>query len=181
MRLLAVAVVAAVLLAGCNQGTSTDHPAPGIDPATGETRIGPNWTYMDTKGVTHGRDSTLGAPAGIFFMAVWCPKCARLAPNLADIYAEYESRGFQMYSISWDPQTSPSKLDEWSRTYNNNWPHGLDPRSRVAQTFDVTSQSSMVILDANGNPVKTWIYDNPSKAALREAIDEAFARSAAGA
>lgn len=166
-----------LLLAGCAQSGAQDHEPPQPDPATGETPLGPAWSFTDTDGVARSRDGALGQPAAIFFMATWCGKCQALAPRLAAAEDEYAGRGFRMHTVSWDPQEDADDLRRWKDQYDHDWPHGVDAGSRIAQTFDITRQSSLVVLDGHGNPVRTWVYANPSADDLRAAIDEAYARS----
>lgn len=176
MRLVPL-VAACLLLAGCSQSTQMNHDAPSPDPATGEVPLGPSWSFTDIDGQVHSRDSSLGQPSLLFFMATWCSKCQALAPRLADVQDDFADRGLQAYTLSWDPQEDARDLRDWKAHYKQDWPHGLDTGSRIAQTFDITSQSSIVVLDGNGNPVRTWIYANPSAADLRSAIDAAYERT----
>lgn len=164
-------------LAGCTQSSSQQHPAPTLDPTTGEVPLGPAWSFTDTDGIMRSRDAVLGAPSAIFFMATWCPKCQSTAPRLADLHDEFATRGLSLHTVTWDPQEDNADLEGWKSRYDQPWPHGRDVGSRIAQTFDITRQSSIVVLDGSGNLVQSWTYATPSAAALREAVEEAFARS----
>jgi cytochrome oxidase Cu insertion factor (SCO1/SenC/PrrC family) len=177
MRLLLAVALVSVLVAGCTQPGVQSHPEPEPDPRTGEAPVGPAWSFVDTDGQARGRDDALGGPAAIFFMATWCGKCQVLAPRLGGVAAEYEARGLSMHTVSWDPQEDDADLQDWKARYGHDWPHGVDAGSRIAQTFDITRQSSLVILDGQGHPVRTWIYATPSAADLRAALDEALART----
>lgn len=162
------AAVLGVVLAGCTSGPTSYDDEPGL---------GPIWSFTDIEGATHSRESAAGKPALLFFMATWCSSCQATAPRLADVHEDRgDSVGF--YTISWDPQEDANDLRQWQDRYDNQWPHGTDPGSKVAQTFGITSQSSIVVLDASGGMVKRWIYAVPSVAAIQEALDEAGRRTA---
>jgi thiol-disulfide isomerase/thioredoxin len=158
-------LAAALLLAGC---ASTET----FEPTTGP---GPEWSFVDTSGTTHSRDTAAGKPAVVFFMATWCVKCQGTAPTLTELA---KSRDVRMYTVSWDPQEDEADLARWMDKYGHAWPHGVDPGSKTAQTFQINAQSSLVVLDPSGNLVQRWIYANPSLESLQAAVDEAASRRA---
>lgn len=153
-------------LAGCSGGSRSFPDEPGL---------GPTWTFVDIEGTEHSRDTAAGSPSVLFFMATWCAKCQATAPDLAKVHTA-RGNNVSFYTLSWDPQEDASDLREWQSHYKQNWPHGIDSGSQVARTFGVTSQSSVVVLDASGDMVKRWIYDDPTAAELNAALDDAATR-----
>lgn len=152
--------------------SGTSHPAP---PAGS---IGPEWSFVDTEGVERSRASTAGGPVVLFFMATWCAACKANAPRVAAVHETFAPQGLQVLSVGWDPLETAAELDAWKERYAQPWPHGTDPGANVARAFGVTSQSSLVVLDDAGNPVRTWGYGGATEQDLRAAVEEAFARSA---
>ena len=158
----ALLVASLVVLAGC------------ADPAPRAEGVVP-WSFTDLDGATHSNATTAGAPVLLFFMASWCTTCRAKAPMLAEVHAEHAPRGLQAFSLSFDPNDGPAELEAWRREHAHPWPHGVDPSLAVQRAFGVTSQSSVVVLDAEGRVVEAWGYPGPREDALRAALDAAFA------
>lgn len=161
---LALAMGLIVTLAGCAGGTQSFTSGDGPAPA---------WSITDTNGMTHSQETAAGKPALLFFMATWCGKCQATAPRLADLHADGSAN---FYTISWDPQESKADLENWKTKYHQDWPHATDPGAATAQTFGITSQSSIAILDGSGHLVKRWTYAVPSLEELRAALADAATR-----
>lgn len=194
--LLVAALVLAAPLAGClaepedpleesPYGTSpSDGPTRTNMPGTGTTdggdangsespALGPDWSFVDTDGVTRSRDSGLGNASVIFFMATWCGSCRSAASWLDDVHAEYAPSGVQFLSVGQDPTESASDLERWKADYGQPWPHGVDADRNVQNAFGIRSQSSFVVLDADGNVVEKWGYGQASANDIRTALDAA--------
>lgn len=171
-RVRAFLVVLVVAVAGCaspGPGSSSPPPAQGA--------VGPDWSFTDTDGANHSRASAAGEPAVLFFMATWCGSCRANAPRVAAVHEAFADEGLQVFSVGWDPLETAQELEDWKERYHQPWPHGTDPGAKVARAFGIKAQSSLVVVDAAGNPVRTWGYGGASEADLRAAVEEAFARS----
>ncbi|MEK6985074.1 MAG: TlpA disulfide reductase family protein [Candidatus Thermoplasmatota archaeon] len=182
MRTVPLAVLFALaLLSGClGPGAGTEQPAPAPTTAadgTTTTPLGPAWSFTDTAGATITRDGNLGHPTVLFFMATWCSTCRSNTPRLATIQDEFAAQGLKSYSLSIEPNDDKADLEDWKARYDNPWPHGNDAGLANAKLFGVTSQSSIVVLDGHGNPVKQWGYGGASESDLRKAVQDAFARA----
>lgn len=171
MRLLPL-LAAALLLAGC-------AAPPGAPPAAeGDgTGAGPAWSFTDVDGAQHSRDAPEGNATVLFFMATWCGTCRGKAPALAAAHADYAERGVRFYSLDFDASETPDDLRAWQERHDQPWPHGVDPALSVQRTFRVTSQSSVVVLDARGNVAEAWGYGQVTEPALRAALDRALAEA----
>lgn len=165
MRALALlALLLAAPLAGC---AAPERSGPS---ATGA----PAWSFTDTEGMVHSRDAPMGNATVLFFMATWCSSCRATAPTLARVHDDYAEKGVRFYSLDFDATETPEQLRAWQRERDQPWPHGVDPGLAVQRTFGVTSQSSVVVLDARGNVVRSWGYGAVTEPALREALDAAL-------
>ena len=173
MRALALALVAALASAGCLSAPAPGPRGPGGAPDAGAAA--PGWTFVDTGGEEHSRETAAGAPAVLFFMATWCGSCRSKAAWLDDAHAEYAPRGVRFYSIGQDPTEGDADLERWKEAHAHPWPHGRDPDRAVQRAFGITHQSSFVVLDAQGHVVQRWGYPGASEQALRAAIDAALA------
>lgn len=163
MRLLA-ALVVALFLAGCAE------PAP---PATTDGK-GPDWSFTAIDGETYSRDAPAANASVLFFMATWCSTCRTKAPVIADVVADYASLGVRVLSVDFDASETADDLRAWQDRYQQPWPHGTDPGLRTQRALDVRTQSSVVVLDADGNVVEHFGYGKVTDAGLRDAIDRAL-------
>lgn len=173
LRALALLVLASAPLAGC--ASSPERPADAPATASGA----PAWSFTDTEGMVHGRDAPPGNATVLFFMATWCSTCRSKAPALAAVHADHAAHGARFYSLDFDPTETPAQIRAWKERFGQPWPHGVDPDLSVQRTFGVTSQSSVVVLDAQGRVVRQWGYGAVTEDGLRAALDQALSASAA--
>ena len=158
-------LLAALVLAGC---ASPAGPPSGA----------PEWSFTDVEGAQHSRDAPPGNATVLFFMATWCGSCRATAPTLAAAHADYAARGVRFYSLDFDPSETPDQLRAWQARHDQPWPHGVDPDLGVQRAFRVTSQSSVVLLDASGSVAASWGYGKVTGDALRDALDRVLAAPA---
>lgn len=171
VRALLVALL--VLLAGC--ATPASDPAPATPDPGSSSGQGPAWSFTAIDGATYSRDAPEGNATVLFFMATWCGSCRATAPVVAEVADEYAPRGVRTYSLDFDPTESADDLRGWQERYAQDWPHGVDATRAIQRTFEVKSQSSVVVLDADGNVVKHFGYGQVTAATLRAALDAALA------
>lgn len=160
--LLALALLA---LAGCSEQVGAPEPPRN---ATGAA---PSWSFTDTEGRTHTANGSNANATVLFFMATWCPSCKRTAPALADVHEEYAPRGLRTLSVTVDPSESAGDLERWQAEYAQPWPHGIDATLDMQETFGIRSQSSVVLLDAEGQVARSWGYGQVTASALRGELD----------
>ncbi|HVM45421.1 MAG TPA: TlpA disulfide reductase family protein [Candidatus Thermoplasmatota archaeon] len=165
-RLLALLLPLA--LSGC-----AGEPAP----ASGDGE-GPAWSFTAIDGRTYSRDEPRGNATVLFFMATWCGSCRTKAPVVADVVDDFREQGLRAFSIGFDPSETAEQLRAWQERYDQPWPHGVDPALRVVRAFDVRSQSTVVVLDAQGHVVEHFGYGQVTDAGLRRAVERALASSA---
>ncbi len=91
-----------------------------------------------------------GRPTVVFFMAYWCGTCLAEGRALAKLQAAYGDQ-VQIIAIDVDPSSTPEALAQFKRSAGNGdffW--AFDPGQWVAQTYQVRSLDTTVMVDANG-------------------------------
>lgn len=145
---------------------------------TEATPTGPDWAFTDTDGVQHSRNSTAGLPSVLFFMASWCSSCRTKTAVMASVNDTYWPDGLQTFTLAFDSTDDDSSLEAWKAKYDQPWPHGIDAGFKVQKAFGITSQSSVVVVDAEGEVVKKFGYNTVTETALEDAVEQAFAATA---
>jgi len=162
--LLALALLAAPL-AGCASQPASD-PAQDSDQA-------PQWSFTDTEGTEHSTDSASGSPTVVFYMATWCSSCKSMTTEMAQVHEEHASQGVDVFSVAVDPGEGDEDLESWKAEYDQPWPHGVDEGSQMQRAYGVDSQSSVVVLDAEGSLVEGWGYGEATAEDVSQAIEAA--------
>lgn len=165
---LAAALLVALVIAGCAGETGPSPPA--VEPDRG-----PEWSLAAIDGATYTRDDPPANATVLFFMATWCSSCRATAPVIAEAADAFGARGVRTLSVGFDPSESNEDLAAWQARYDQPWPHGIDAGAQLQRLFGVTSQSSVVVLDANGNLVESWGYGRVTEDALTAALERALA------
>lgn len=160
-------LVASLVLAGC---ASPEGGAGG----TTEGAEGA-WSFTAFDGETHGPTAEGANATVLFFMATWCGTCMSKAPVLAQAHDAFADDGVRFLSIDFDPSESQTAVDAWKARHGHEWPHGLDADREVQRALDVTIQSTVVVLDADGNEVERFGYGKVTEAGLRAAVERALA------
>lgn len=141
--------------------------------------VGPAWSFVSSEGEVVSRDSPEGNATVLFFMATWCSTCRSMTPMVAEVESEFAVRGVRVFSVSIDPSDSDEALEGWREKYGQSWPHGRDEAQSMQRSFGVTSQSSVVVLDSDGNLVERWGFGRASGPEVRAALEGVLSSGAA--
>ena len=82
------------------------------------------------------------------FWASWCGPCKKEIPNVKKLYEQYNSKGFEVISISIDKDA-----DAWKaavKQFQLKWPNLLDEGGTVANLYKVTAVPQMFLIDNTG-------------------------------
>ncbi|MGH3490417.1 MAG: TlpA family protein disulfide reductase [Actinopolymorphaceae bacterium] len=101
--------------------------------------------------------SLVGKPAALWFWAPWCPICRNEGPTVTKLSKAYEGK------VSIVGVAGLDKLDAMhefvSETGVGGIPHLADAQGAVWRHFDITTQSTWVLLDADGKIVHAGRLD----------------------
>ncbi len=110
-----------------------------------------NIVGQDLSGSAIELNKQLGKYTLIDFWASWCRPCILQIPDLQKSYAEFSSKGFEIFSFSVD--RSESKWIEAAGKYDMPWVHASDVKgwqSQVAADYNVTFVPFNLLLDQEG-------------------------------
>ncbi|SDS66400.1 Thiol-disulfide isomerase or thioredoxin [Gillisia sp. Hel1_33_143] len=105
------------------------------------------------------------------FWASWCLPCRESNPDLVEIYNEYKSKGFEIYSVSIDQDK-----ESWINAINMDnlkWTNvsDLQKPNKAAKLYGVSSIPDSFLIDQNGN-----VIDNKLRGKeLRKKLEQYFA------
>lgn len=91
-------------------------------------------------------------PVILDFWATWCPNCARDIPHQEAWYQKYQDK---IEVIGIDLQEDPSVVAKAVSDRGITYPIALDPQAATAQAYGVPGTNYHVLVDKNGNVVKT--------------------------
>jgi peroxiredoxin len=111
----------------------------------------PEIALPDPEGNIVKLSSLKGKVVLIDFWASWCGPCRRENPNMVKIYKEYNSKGFEIFSVSLD-----KAKDAWVKAIKDDgltWTHVSDLKfwqCEAAITYNVSAVPYTVLLDREG-------------------------------
>jgi peroxiredoxin len=107
------------------------------------------------------------------FWASWCGPCRRENPNVVTQYNRYKDKGFTVMSVSLD-----KSREAWLAAIEKDgliWPHHVSDlnqwSSRAGQIYGVRSIPFTVLIDKEGNIVKTNIRGEDLQKELSKLLD----------
>jgi peroxiredoxin len=177
--LLAAAAAGALLVAGCGGADGdpagdpaapapTGEPADPSTPSQGDdsarqddagkpaTPAHLDFTASTVGGDTFHGEALVGQPVVLWFWAPWCGICARQAPDVRALAEDYAGRATVVGVAGLD-----DSVDAMQGFIDRNGLQGVthlaDPGGTLWQQFEVTAQSTFVILDETGAVVERGV------------------------
>lgn len=120
-------------------------------------RIAPDFTLATADGKPVALSSFKGKYVMIDFWASWCKPCRAEFPNLKKVYAQYKSKGFEIFGVSID-----EKEQDWLGALKNEQPSWLQVRDNAGQ------QNSVAALYAISYIPQTYLLDKDGKIIAKE-------------
>ncbi len=142
--LFALALASALSLNACSNHAGIEGPAPQV-------------SFKTLKSATPLNLADLGKPLLVSFWSTSCGVCLHEMPYLADLYEEFEPKGFEMVAVAM-PFDRPSDVVELQQ--KNDWPFlvALDLDNRVSESFgDIRVTPTAFLVDKNGNLVEKYV------------------------
>lgn len=106
------------------------------------------------------------------FWASWCAPCRQEAPELAQVYLEYQDRPVEFVGVDiWD---DPGAARDYLEQFQVPYPNGVDAQGSIAIDYGVRGIPEKFFIGPDGAIAKKFI--GPIKAAdLRTVLDELLA------
>lgn len=165
VRVLATALLTATALALTGCGTDTDGgtappektgAAPGATTtATAAVPDSLKFSGTTVDGKAFDGTSLAGKPTVLWFWAPWCPKCRAQAPETSKVAAEFAGKANVVGVAGLD---KPGAMKDFvSSTKANGFPQLSDEPGDIWKKFEITEQSTYVLLDKDGKTVFTGV------------------------
>jgi peroxiredoxin len=127
------------------------EPLEKLDAAQKATEIGqaaPQFILKSDKGTEVKLESFKGKYVLVDFWASWCSPCRQENPNTVKAYAKYNSKGFEILSVSVDREEK-SWLDAVKED-KLTWTQVRDGENNVAELYAIQSIPATFLLDKDG-------------------------------
>ena len=148
--------------AGPATGTPGSTASPGPDgvptgsvPGTAAVTGKLAFTGTTLDGQTFNAATLAGKPVLLWFWAPWCPTCAAQAPDVLDLQRTYAGKLGILGVAGLDDQNNMQPFVD--RTKTKGITHLADPKGDIWRRFEVTQQSTYVLLDGSGNVTVTGV------------------------
>jgi thiol-disulfide isomerase/thioredoxin len=132
--------------------------------------VAPEIAMSDPYGVERKLSDLKGKVVLLDFWASWCGPCRRENPNVVNAYNEYQSQGFEVFSVSLDKQA-----DRWAQAIEQDgliWPNHVSDlngwQNAASRAYGVTSIPHAVLIDQDGVIAATHLRGR----ALQQKINE---------
>lgn len=127
-----------------------------VSPATGTAstaKLAFSGTTLDGK--PFSGTTLAGKPVLLWFWAPWCPTCHAEAPDVLGVQQTYAGRIGILGVAGLDDLNNMQPFVD--RTKTGGITHLGDPKGEIWRRFEVTQQSTYVLLDAEGNITFTGV------------------------
>ena len=131
--------------AAASSAPAPTKSSPGSPPTVGKL----DFTGTTLDGKPFSAATMAGKPILLWFWAPWCPTCIAEAPDVLDIHQKYAGKVGILGVAGLDELTNMQPFVD--RTKTGAITHLADPQGDIWRRFEVTQQSTYVLLDAAGN------------------------------
>lgn len=169
-----LALLAAVLAAGCSKGEAPPDAAPTSD----RIEVGspaPAYAATSMTGDSVSLAELRGKVVLLNAWATWCGPCRQEIPELRAIHDTYKDRGLQLVGVSVDADGSDAAIREFVREFKMDYTIWRDPGEAVTATFKMPGLPGTFLIDRQGVlRWKTMGVVAPGDSTLIRAIEEAL-------
>ncbi len=129
------------------QADSDGNGDRGAEPVAGGADL--SFTATTLEDETFAGEQLAGKPSVLWFWAPWCPTCRAQAPAVSDLATEYDG---EVNVVGVGGAAVASEIEGVARDIDGPT-HLIDEPGAVWQHFEITAQSTYVIVDAEGQIV----------------------------
>ncbi len=132
----------------------------------------PDFSLLDTNGKRICLSDLRGKAVILDFFSVSCQACARLIPNLEQIYNKYKNHGLVVLGINLDFLPNPSILSDFAKKEKISYPVLIGNNEIVMQYGGISVLPYVVFIDRNGkiDKVHQGYIDLPSLEKLAQEL-----------
>jgi len=162
LKIVAGLLLAAVLtLSGCAaSGSITESGSRSGAGAVSAGAVSLKFTGEDIDGAPYDGEQLADKPTVLWFWAPWCPTCRAQAGGVETLAQEYAGR---VNVVGVGGLADPADIRDFARQVEGPM-HLVDEDGEIWRHFDVTAQSTYVVLDADGAVVSEGYLDDDALA-----------------
>lgn len=151
---LAVSLLLSLVLSACGVSSGSDTTAPSGD---GEA-VNLDFTSTTVAGESFEGSDLAGKPAVLWFSAPWCSICRSQAPTVNEVAVEY---GGDVNVVGIGSQDSAEAIEAFAAEVSSPEVVQLtDPDGELWRHLEVTTVSSYLVLDSDGDEVERGSLSN---------------------
>lgn len=140
----------------------------------GVGNVAPDIVMDDPNGVTRRLSDLKGKVVLIDFWASWCGPCRRENPHVVHAYNKYNSKGFEIFSVSLD-----SDKKRWISAIEQDgliWPNHVSDlqgwRNQASKGYGVSSIPHTILVGTDGKIIGTHLRGSALEAELKKIFGE---------
>lgn len=146
----------------------------------------PDFTLKDRNGKEISLSSLKGKLILLDFWGSWCGPCRATHPHLKKLYAEYKSRGFEIFGVSNEMGKPEENYKKWTTAMDEDkmeWINVLNDKNKgeksdgVLGKYSVNAFPTKVLIDENGKILKRFVGSGLKS---QELLDEILKQKLSG-